>query len=140
MTGDDKKERSTPDRLADLFVEDILAASDSEILAEFAERHGDIAKNAADGRALFEKSLLAANKAKLHAAQAAVAAKRFAGNVTVFDIGEAREKLRRALAACPPEMKLTLAARKENELSDADVIGMLEDFEELGVLPPRDGK
>jgi hypothetical protein len=44
-----------------------------------------------------------------------------------------RERLRRTLASCPPNVKLTLAARNENELSDADVLGMLEDLEELGI-------
>ena len=35
-------------------------------------------------------------------------------------------------------MKLTLAARNENELSDADVLGMLQDLEELGIIRPDD--
>lgn len=34
----------------------------------------------------------------------------------------------------PPDIKLTLAARNENELSDADVQGMLQDLEELGLV------
>ena len=40
--------------LADALVEDILQTPDNEILAEFTERHGDPAKNAADMRAIFE--------------------------------------------------------------------------------------
>jgi hypothetical protein len=35
--------------------------------------------------------------------------------------------------------KLTLAARKENEMSDTDVLGMLDDLRELGVLPEDGG-
>jgi hypothetical protein len=34
--------------------------------------------------------------------------------------------------------KLTLAARKGQDLSDADVFGMLEDLADLGLLPPTD--
>jgi hypothetical protein len=49
-----------------------------------------------------------------------------------------RTKLRRALASCPPEVKLTLAARNESELSDADILGMLQDLEELGIVVADD--
>ena len=42
----------------------------------------------------------------------------------------------RALAACPPNVRLTLAARNESELSDGDVLGMLQDLEELGLVTP----
>jgi hypothetical protein len=49
-----------------------------------------------------------------------------------------KDRLRRALAMCPPDVKLTLAARNENELSDADVLGMLQDLEELGIVAPDD--
>lgn len=58
MTGTDKKGRAALSRLADALVEDVLAASDHEILAEFAESHGDPAKDAADMRALFERTVL----------------------------------------------------------------------------------
>jgi hypothetical protein len=49
-----------------------------------------------------------------------------------------RERLRRVLASCPPDTKLTLAARNEDDLSDADVLGMLQDLEELGIIVPSD--
>lgn len=141
MTGKDKKERAALARLADAFVDDILQASDEEILAEFTESHGDPAKNAADMRALFERTVLATNKRRLKAAQAGVAANRVPTNVTpAIDIAEARQKLRRILASGTTVAKLTLAARNEDELSDADVLGTLEDLRELGALPPDDDK
>ena len=37
-----------------------------------------------------------------------------------------------------PDVKVTIAARNENELSDADVLGMLQDLKELGVVEPDD--
>lgn len=141
MTGRDKKEPAALDRLADAFVDDILQASDEEILAEFTENHGDPAKNAADTRALFERTVLATNKRRLKAAQAGVAASRMlsrAAPVPAIDIAEARQRLRRILASGTADVKLTLAARKEDELSDSDVLGMLEDLQELGVMPPGD--
>jgi hypothetical protein len=141
MTGKDKKERAALARLADVFVDDILQASDEEILAEFTESHGDPAKNAADTRALFERTVLATNKRRLKAAQAGVAANRIPANVApAIDIAEARQRLHRILASGATDAKLTLAARKENELSDSDVFGMLEDLQELGALPPDDDK
>jgi ParB-like chromosome segregation protein Spo0J len=134
MTDTDKKARESLGRLVDVLVEDVLAASDDEILAEFAEMHGDLAKNSAEMRALFEKSVLKANKDRLREAKAGLAASRAAAPPSkIVSMENVRERLRRTLASCPPNVKLTLAARNENELSDADVLGMLEDLEELGI-------
>ena len=139
MTGADKKGREPLTHLADALVEDMLAASDQEIVAEFIETQGDPSKNAEAMRALFEKSVLKANKNRLRAAQAGLAADQAAPvNSKIVSMANVRDRLRRALATCPPDMKLTLAARNENELSDADVLGMLQDLEELGIVEPDD--
>jgi hypothetical protein len=91
-------------------------------------------------RALLEKSILKANKARLHAAQAGLAADQSAPvNPKIVSMADVRAQLQRALENCPAEIKLTLAARNEIELSDADVLGMLQDLEELGVIPPDNG-
>ena len=74
MTEDNRKERNALNRLAALFVEDILNTSDDEILAEFKEKHGDPAQNAAAMRTLFEKTVIATSKQRLAAARAGVAA------------------------------------------------------------------
>jgi hypothetical protein len=140
MTDTDKKARKALGGLVDVLVEDVLAASDEEILAEFAEAHGDPAKNSAEMRALFEKSVLKANKDHLRAAKAGVAASRApAPTAKVVNLSDVRGRLRRALASCPPDVKVTVAARNESELSDADVLGMLQDLEELGIITPDDG-
>jgi hypothetical protein len=47
--------------------------------------------------------------------------------VPAINIAEARQRLHRILASGTADVKLTLAARKEDELSDSDVLGMLED-------------
>lgn len=138
MTDTDKKRRETLGRLVDVLVEDLLDASDEEIISEFAETHGDPAKNSVDMRALFEKSVLKANKDHLRAAKVAVAASRAAPTSKFVSMANARERLGQVLASCPPDTKLTLAARNENELSDADVLGMLQDLEELGIITPDD--
>jgi hypothetical protein len=136
MSGTNKKAL----RLADALVEDILSTPDREILAEFTDLNGDPRKNSDAMRALFEKSVLKVKKARLHAAQAGVAADRIPSPARkVVSIEDARGRLRRVLASCPPHVKLTLAARNEDELSDADVLGMLQDLEELGIVAPDDG-
>jgi hypothetical protein len=139
MTGRDKKGREALARLADVLVEDMLATSDQEIVAEFVETQGDPSKNAEAMRALFEKSVLKTNKGRLRAAQAGLAADQAAPATSkIVSMANVRNRLRRALATCPPDVKLTLAARNENELSDADVLGMLQDLEELGIAAPDD--
>jgi hypothetical protein len=140
MTDTDKKARESLGGLVDVLVEDVLAASDEEILAEFAEAHGDPAKNSAEMRALFEKSVLKANKDHLRVAKAGLAASRAQVPATkVVSLSDVRERLRRVLASCPPDVKVTVAARNESELSDADVLGMLQDLEDLGIVAPDDG-
>jgi hypothetical protein len=90
-------------------------------------------------RMLFEKSILKANKSRLHAAQTGLAADRAApANPKIVSVTNVRARLKRALANCPPEVRVTLAARNENELSDADVLGMLQDLEELGIVVSDD--
>jgi len=128
MTDENKKAR---ERLDEVFVEDILDASDKDILAEFVERGGDVSKNTAEMRALFQKAILVANKKRMQAARSALAADngRREGSVLV-DITKARSRLRGILEQAKDD-KLTLAARKESELSDADVLSMLEDYDEL---------
>jgi hypothetical protein len=139
MTGADKKEREALAHLADVLVEDVLAASDQEILAEFVEMQGDSSKNAEVMRALFEQSVLKTNKSRLRVAQVGLAAdKTTSVNTKIVSMANVRDRLRRVLATCPPDVKLTIAARNENELSDADVLGMLQDLEELGIVAPDD--
>lgn len=144
MTGPKHPERDALDRLADALVEDILSTPDEDILAEFREQGGDAARAAADMRALFETSVIAANKRRLVAAKAGAAASRrsapsaFALRAPI-DIAEARRRLHDALQNPQSGARLTLAARKESELSDDDIRGMIEDLEDLGILPPDDG-
>src|SRR5882757_4619177 len=108
MTASDKKGREALARLADVLIEDLLAASDEEILAEFVEEHGNPGENAAAMRALFEKSVLKSNKDRLRAARAGLEADKAAPAVAkLVSMVDVRGRFKRALAACPPEMKLT---------------------------------
>lgn len=137
MTGKNDRAGRPIGRLADEFVEDILSMSDEEVLAEFREDGGDPEQHASEMRAMFENSLLTANKARMSAAKAGVASSRRTMSgppAPVVDITNARARLRAVIARADSIPGLTLAARKEDELSDSDVIGMLEELAELGLL------
>ena len=137
MTGKNDRAGRPIDRLADEFVEDIINMSDEEVLAEFQEDGGDPERHASEMRAMFENSLLTANKARMNAAKAGVASSRRTTSglpSPVVDIENARARLRAVIARADSIPGLTLAARKEDELSDSDVVGMLEELAELGLL------
>jgi hypothetical protein len=141
MTGKKTKAQDALDRLADALVDDILCASDEDILAEFKEDGGDADRHAAEMRVRFERSLIAANKSKLRAARAGVAqAALGTEGARPIDIAKARATLRRLMTESEVTAKLTMAARKESELSDADVLGVLHDLQTLGVAIPSDKK
>jgi hypothetical protein len=129
-------------RLAESLAEDVLNAPDNEILEDAAESYGDPDKLAADMLRLFDKTVTEEGKARLAAARAAVAADRGrTARVARLDPAEARRRLQQAITADPETArKLTLAARKGEGLSDNDVQSMLEDLEELGVIPPTDSE
>lgn len=137
MTG--KPKEDGPEALAERLVDDLFETSDAELLEEFRKDGSSPERHAADMRARFEKILIASNKGKLTAAKAAVAADRGANrSASPIDINVARAKVRAILDRPNVTQRLSLAARKESELSDQDVLSMLEDLEELGVLP-KDG-
>jgi len=138
MTGNNKSERTALDRLADSLADDILHTSDEDILAELRDTHGDPERHATEMRALFEKSVLVTNKRRLAAAKAGAAAGRRSSSESSapIDIAEARKRLRAVLNQPNASLALTIAARKEQELSDSDILGMMDDLRELGALPP----
>lgn len=131
-----KSDRDALDRLTAALVEDILSASDEEIIAEARDEHEIPADAAAAIRAQFERAAALAAKNRLAAARLAVAndRQRPAGS-SPFDPAEARRRLERILAQ---DSNLTLAARKGQGFSDEDVQGMLEDIKELGLAPDPD--
>jgi hypothetical protein len=140
-------EKMTPEReallrLADALAGDVDRASDSDLLAEAAGDQIDVEKLAATMRGLFEQIEGEAGKARMAAARAAVDAdRRQPAPVVRLDAAEARRRLARLLADTPQvARKLTLAARKAEELSDEDVLAVLADLEELGIVPSPDNQ
>lgn len=140
MTGKQSKAHDALNRLADALVDDILCASDEDILTEFRAAGGDPDRHAAEMRALFERSVVAANKSRMLAAKAGAARAHSAmmPSAAPIDIAKARQLLRQVLDRPAASASLTMAARKESELSDADILGLLDDLRALGVLGSGD--
>lgn len=139
MTTRNDKERNPLVRLADSLTDDIMKASDEQILAEFSETGGDPVANASEMRAFVDKAIITSNKGRLAAAKAGIAADRKPLTALV-DIAEARRRLRSIGKIPNVQHPVTLAARNETELSDVDVFTMYEDMVELGILPTDDSK
>jgi hypothetical protein len=131
---DPKETQESLQALRKAMIEDIMEASDEEILAEFATDVGSPSENAKRMRELFQHTLLLANKTRLKAAQAGAAASKTSTVKAPIQIAEARARLRQVLDAHANDKSFTLAARKESELSDADVLDLLEVMQELGLL------
>lgn len=138
-----KKPSKSPEmlsRLAYALVEDILSATDEEVLKEAAEIYDDPTEEVKKATAIFQKARTAAGKKRLVAAQAAVRSENQSGaKILHMDGPTARRKLNTILRDHPEAgAEFTLAARKEQELSDDDVKGMLDDLRELGIYNPED--
>lgn len=141
MNRSKESDRTALERLTDRLVDDILEASDADILEEFRELGGDPEANAAAMAGVFRRAVLAANKTRLFAARAAMHAHSAQSskplNVTPAD---ARRMLRKFIDQSQHRNEITMAARKESELSDADVIEALEELRRLGVLTGDEGE
>ena len=139
MNGKNESDRIRLNRLSDSIAEDILNMSDEEILIEFLENGGDPERNADEMRRLFEQTLILFNKRHMVTAKAGAAGihrnNLFHPAINV-DITTARELLHSVIERNKDVSRMTLAARNESDLSDADVRSMLENFAELGLLDP----
>ena len=129
------------DNLDNSVVEDLLATSDSEFLEEIMASGIDPHIAADRIRKIVEQGHNLAAKSKWRAAKAAAASNQ-AASVRVrplVDSARARQLLRE-LSANDPEFqkKVTLAARNEEDLSDEDILGIIDDLRELGVIRDED--
>jgi hypothetical protein len=140
MTANLEKERAALRRLADALAEDILRSKDDEALASAAEIYGDPTRVAVDTRRLLEEAASVLGKERLREARAALESlSKKQGRVVHLDPVEARRRLSEVLASDPDTArKLTMAARNGRDLSDSDIVGMVEDLMALGILPYPD--
>src|SRR5215207_4171939 len=119
MTEEKNPERNALDRLLDAAIDDILNASDEDILAEYREEGGDPEQLANEMRARFRKTVIIANKGRMTAAKAAAAmdSPHTDKDKTPVDFMKERRRLRSILENPEIIRNLTLAARKESDMS-----------------------
>lgn len=119
------------ENLTDELLNDLLEATDEEIIAEAVEDGVDIDQAVASVRSLIEQNRYKIAKEKIRSQKTEFSSKKG----KVFDIGEARKKLIRALEQNPNYAdSLTIAARSGKNLPDEDIPGCFEDMIELGLI------
>lgn len=128
------------DHLTNALVEEILSTSDNDILKEVADDNGNVKAEADKVRAVYEKARTSMSKKRLVLAKDAILKEKTLTNgPSIINPRNARRILEGILLEHPEAAKeFTLAARKEQELSDSDVVSMLEDLQELGLYHPED--
>jgi hypothetical protein len=139
MIRNSKDHREALARLSVTLAEDVLNASDEEFVAELLEDGRNPTDEAKVMRGLIERAARDCGKSRLAAAKAAISAERQGPppGKSPSDPKVARHQLA-SLLARNSTRSLSMAARNESEMSDADVVGMLADFEELGIVPDGD--
>ena len=130
-----QKRRSQPsglDRLTNTLVEDLLATSDADLLAE-AEADDD--HGSARARRAFERASRAGAVRVALNKNPARGRRVTSDNIRALDPKTARGWLNEYLASNPETAgQLNKITRKGNELSDEDVYGMLESLQLRGAL------
>lgn len=128
-------------KIADLYIDDLLATSNEELMAEAKHcpdlhKSGEIAKNVYQRalKTVGSKRLEAARQARLH--DAALNPQQEAA----VDISKARRLLARIAANDKSfGLPITLAARNLSEITDSEVLSIIRDLKHLGALP-EDGE
>ena len=136
MTDKRSDERRKLVSLADALFDDLIAASDEDILNEVTEAGGDGSAISDHMRARFEETVVQARKERMKAAKAGRKAAQTARVVAdVVDISAARHALQQAFK----QEGLSMAARNETEsdLSDEEVLRKYDDLIRLGVIDPN---
>lgn len=126
-------------KISDLFIDDLLATSDADILAEAAK---DVSvKNAGErAKAAYQRALQTFGQNRLQAARRAMELEREGAETGLalrgMDAGKARKILER-FAANDPDFgsKITLAARNLQDIPDSEVLSIILDLKRLGALP-----
>lgn len=130
----DKRRNKLPISVADMLAEDILKLSDAELLKEAKEDFNDVAAEVSKARNSINSAILKSRKAKLFTAKNHLENKRIRtnqSNVLKFTLNEKMALINQAKESV---RSLTLAARNEDEMSESDINGVLQDLVDLGVI------
>jgi hypothetical protein len=123
--------------LTDALVDDVLNLSDDEILAEAREDYDDPNRAAQEVSNAIQNVLLKRRKARLLVAQKAYQEHlgRSAKLTRTLSFSEKRALIQRIKSNDAAfNEKLTMAARKEDELSENDLDSIINAFLELGLI------
>ena|GEM_PF-1604392 len=132
-----KEKKSTAaiqaDRITDFLVDDILNASDEEIMAEAQEDYADVKAEVEHIHALIQNAVSNHGKTQLKEAKRQCLAdkEKRVQNVPVISLEEKRALLRRLSES---NTNLTLAAREESEMSARDLDAYIQNACELGLI------
>jgi hypothetical protein len=137
MIGRTRNDRTALDRLADTLVEDILQASDADLLAEAEDSHED---GAAIAHAAFNAAVAASGKRRAKPVRRPTPSFPWdRTDVRALDPKAARRWLEEFIARDPKAGKLTAAA-EDGRLSDEDVYGVLERLQARNASEQRPAK
>lgn len=122
------------DRICELLAEDVLLATDDEILHEAAEDHINLDEISASIQTLIGKARLNVarkNLSKIKQQQGSVisAQRRFSEN---YDDTHIKQIFDKFTLQNKEDAQLSIAARKGKDLTAQDMRSMLDDFQELG--------
>lgn len=115
------------DRLIELLIEETLAMSDEEILADVVDDGGETERAL---RAEIDAAIATHARQRLATAREAVAARKKVPRLVPRVQGDLRAAIARAVANNDAEF--TLAARDGRDVPDADLGGLAEDLRDLG--------
>lgn len=123
-----------PVSVADILADDILDSSDDEILSEACEKYDDVNSEILKTRNIINAAVMKSRKSRLVAAKEQLKKNKAANqeaNVLSLSISEKRRLINLAKESVN---SLTLAARNEEEMSELDADGVLQDLIDLGVI------
>lgn len=129
-----KRRNKLPITVADLLVEDIFELSDEELIKEAQEEYDDIASEISKTRNVINSAVMKSRKSRLTTAKEQLERKRNAtnqSNILTLNINDKRALINQAKESVE---SLTLAARNEEEMSESDINGVLQDLIDLGVI------
>lgn len=130
----DKRRNKLTLSVANTLADDILNLSDEELLKEAQDEFDDVASEISSARDAINSAILNSNKSRLSAAKEQLEQKRKAtnkNNILTFTLNDKRSLIHQAKESVH---SLTLAARNEEEMSESDINGVLQDLIDLGVI------
>jgi len=123
-----------PISVADILVDDILDSTDKEILSEALEKHDDIDFEIEKTRKVINEAVMKSRKSRLNEAKEQFKNSRISkqkNNILSLSISDKRKLINQVKESVD---SLTLAARNEEEMSESDANGVLQDLIDLGVI------